>query len=233
MSQLRSQIHESDGDGKALPPTPPEENQESIGEMATTTSPTGAENDRPYTTRVDSQSRVKRRDINERVSETVASLDTKDDIESQLEWALGKIRETEERLDDTVAALASLHSTDSFRQGDDRIARARDELRHDIRIWSRNFHHTSKKTVLKSLKDNLFAQVDEAPFRVVTPYWRQYLSETNERGPSLLVQAYVWNELLQEVFDQLVWIGGPCHGLGEKCSSYNAFQDLRKIAYSM
>jgi hypothetical protein len=161
-----------------------------------------------------------------------------DDTEGE-EYIYEKLRETTQKLDDATAALASLHSTDQYRMGDDRIARVGDELFHDIRQWSRNFHHPTKKTsikkaVVETVRSSIAATgaAEDCPFRTVTPYYLRYLAEDNEKGPSLLVQGYVWKRLLTDVFDRRVWTGGRCRRNGRICPAHKSFETLEQIISS-
>jgi hypothetical protein len=149
------------------------------------------------------------------------------------EYIYEKLRETTQKLDDATAALASLHSTDQYRMGDDRIARVRDELFHDIGQWSRNFHHPTKKasitkSVVETIRNAATGAAEDCPFRTVTPYYLKYLAEDEEKGPSLLVQGYVWKRLLADVFDRLVWTGGRCRD-GQTCPAHKSFKTLEQI----
>lgn len=143
------------------------------------------------------------------------------------------LEEQENELNNAVAALAQLHSTDPFREGDDRIARRMKELRHDIRQWSRNFHQPSKKPGLakKIWNGHILLADGECHFREVTDAWRIYLAPEQEKGVSLLVQAYVWKQIYKKVFDNIVWLGGPCKmpavaGSGRFCEMHEAFRVL-------
>lgn len=121
-----------------------------------------------------------------------------------------QLRETKIKLNEAVEALASLHSSDGFRESDDRIAMSMKELRHDIRQWSRNFQNQLKKPgVAKTLRLKIL-QDDQCLFKAVTYNWQHYLASEDDKDISLLVQAYVWKQLLDEVFGRSLWLGGPC-----------------------
>jgi hypothetical protein len=154
------------------------------------------------------------------------------DIDETLECADTQVIELQMKLDDATAALASLHSTDQFRLGDDRIARLRDELRHDIRQWSRKFHQPHKKSAFSKVLKEANIVAETCPFESISPYYLEYLAEDNEKGPSMLVQSYVWKNLLADVFCQWTWMGGPCRGGGAKyCRLYESARALNSAAY--
>jgi hypothetical protein len=162
-------------------------------------------------------------------------LDKFDEKDNNAENIHVKLRETEKQLDDAVAALASLHSTDPFRVGDDRIARARDELYHDIRNWSKNFRVIPKKFAIgKIVKDAVLGTQDDCPFLEITPSYDRYLEL--ETGLFLLVQSYVWKILMEEVFDCFVWTGGLCRrapvGTGRNCPIHQSFDRLCQVFYA-
>jgi hypothetical protein len=162
---------------------------------------------------------------------TRPSLPTRD-IDETFECADTQVIKLQLKLDDATAALASLHSTDQFRLGDDRIARLRDELRHDIRQWSRNFHQPHKKSAFAKVLKEANIVAEACPFESISPYYLEYLAEDNEKGPSMLVQSYVWKNLLAHVFYQWAWMGGPCRGGGTKCCRlYESVKALDKAAY--
>jgi len=120
-----------------------------------------------------------------------------------LHLAVEKIKTTEKQLNEAVEQLASLHSTDKFREGDDIIARKREELRHDIRQWSKNFRYSTRKGIswITERIRLAFSGEETPPFQTVTPYYQWYLGDDAENGLSLIVQGFVWKRLLEEVFN--------------------------------
>lgn len=136
------------------------------------------------------------------------------------------------KLDEMTAELASLqHSTDPFRVGDERIARSRDELYHDIRNWSRNFRILPKKYSIGNFV-NMRGSQGDCPFQVLTPSYDKYLD--SETGLSLLVQSYVWKTLLDEVFGHFIWMGASCRrasvGPARTCPIYKSFERLCDVS---
>lgn len=137
--------------------------------------------------------------------------------------------------------LASLHSTDPWRESDDSIIRKMEELRHDIKQWSRKLSTGVKKpwAVKKVLKAFLEIPDNESPFQGVSRHWRDFLDEEKvENGASKLVQSYVWKYLMIEVFDVdcQVWLGGQCmKGPGGPiyCPIYEPFHKMNAMIFLM
>lgn len=137
---------------------------------------------------------TRRKDINPAKSEEFVKLNN-------------ELIQTQNDLHDAVEQLALLHSSDPFRAGDDRISREMDDLRADVRLWSQDFYHESKKSVWQLLGLKKSAD-EESPFGEVTNHYATYLKDS--RGPTLLVQGLIWQILLTDVFDRFLWLGGPC-----------------------
>lgn len=142
-----------------------------------------------------------------------------------------KLRQTQIELYSAVEQLAALHSADPFREGDDKIARRMEELRHDIRQWSQNFYQESKKSSWERFINSLKGTPEEeSPFREITSDHAAYLKD--ERGPMLLVQGLIWQILLCTVFDRFLWLGGPCQSApGRNCQISEYFQFLVHAGY--
>jgi hypothetical protein len=188
---------------------------------------------------IDSSMRIKRRSVPGEVGAVRASLTThvKDsDLRDALEEAYKEIDQIQANLDNAVGELGSLYSTDQFRQPDDRIARSRDELRGDIRDWSKNFHYISRKSGLAKLFPLTITQQDR-PYHNVSHVFDKYLDEDIAYGHSLLLQSCIWNTLYDEVFGEMVWSGGCCcrkSGIkASKCPVYESFWGLHEITISM
>lgn len=139
------------------------------------------------------------------------------------------------QLDEYVAKFASMHSNDPYRVGDDRIAKDRDGLVADVRQWSRNFNRSSRG-VFREISDKIVGNEPENPFERVTSEYARYLSG-HSRGTSLLVQGYVWMQLVAEVFHEtsFVWAGGPCFAKQRKgiefCELHKSLNHLDQISY--
>lgn len=128
----------------------------------------------------------------------------KDDLREALEEAWEKMDEMEVTINEQVEKLGSLHSTDQFRLPDDKIERSVNELRADIRHWSKHFQGVPQKNAWAYL-----TQDQSCPFSKVSFEYETYL-RADDFGPRLLVQSYVWKFLLQMVFGKLLWAGGSC-----------------------
>jgi len=145
---------------------------------------------------------------------------------SELQKAL---EEANEQLNRFVEERASLHSNDQFRVGDDKIGRESDLLRADIRQWSRKFTRSTKRSrfPLNSEQEN--------PFNKVTNQYQYYLQQKDGKGTPLLVQAYVWLHLREEVFHDFAWSGGICakKGGSAECEVSGSFKTLNNLLLGM
>ncbi|PVH75765.1 hypothetical protein DL98DRAFT_643617 [Cadophora sp. DSE1049] len=144
----------------------------------------------------------------------------------------------EAQLNIATEKLASLHSTDPFRESDDSIIRKMEELRHDIKQWSRKLSLGVKKpgVVKKAFKAFLDIPDNESPFQGVSRQWRDFLDEEKvENGASKLVQSYVWKYLMIDVFDVdcQVWLGGQCVKGPFYCPMYEPFHKMNAMIYLM
>lgn len=129
-----------------------------------------------------------------------------------------ELRRTQIELYNAVEQLGLLHSSDPFREGDDRIVRKMDELRSDIRQWSLNFYQESKKSGFERFLNSLRGTAEEeSPFKEVTVDYAAYLKDG--RGPTLLVQGLIWQILMTAVFDRFLWLGGPCQSTTRPANS--------------
>ncbi|KAH8672885.1 hypothetical protein BGZ60DRAFT_514467 [Tricladium varicosporioides] len=171
----------------------------------------------------------------EKLTETQNKLKAADaEIEALKDGSLlyRRLQETEARLDSAVAELSERHLVDPFRQPDDKIGQMMSDLSNDIRHWSKTFHHaTRKQGFTQALKERLTGE-EENPFARVTPQVDYYLEEECEKGLSLIVQGYVWSQLIKRVFGFLIWTGGPCYHSslpGKRCPINESFEHLYKI----
>jgi hypothetical protein len=149
--------------------------------------------------------------------------------EKSVERANEDLRKLQMTVDELTAELASQHSNDPYRVGDDKIGRERDVLRQNIRHWSRNFNCSRKKTGIQNILWPILPAEEECPFGNVTPQYEAYLSDKTGKGIYLLVQGYVWKKLLKEVFDHYLWACGQCKKGSRYCEIYESFDFLNSF----
>jgi hypothetical protein len=135
-------------------------------------------------------------------------------------------------LNRAVFALGSIHTTDRFRVDDEQITKLVKDLRYDIKTWSQNFPPG------KAQKKNLGALIQQIqqddPFRDVVSNPKIYLNSDSGLDLRALIQGYVWHILIRDVFDNGLWVAGPCsqRSNDKLCKLFDVFDGLDKYLLS-
>ena len=123
------------------------------------------------------------------------------ELQKQLNTALSDNQNLNSRLNQAVSDLAALHTSDAYREDDERMLSRVMDLRSDVRRWSQKAFFTKPGYFPSSCGGGRW------PFRAITKFDALYKdTEDLDKFPHL-VEAFLWSNFLRRIFGKHAWAG--------------------------
>jgi predicted DNA binding CopG/RHH family protein len=147
------------------------------------------------------------------------------ELQKQRDKALSDNQNLNSRLNEAVLELAALHTSDAYREDDERMLSRVMDLRSDVRRWSQKAVFTKPGHFAASFSGVRW------PFRAITKFDALYKdTEDLDKFPHL-VEAFLWYSFLRRVFGKHAWAGlmpvSSCQTNGS-CKYHRMFSEMKR-----